>query len=403
VSATPHTPPPATTVDVSLTVNGTPVTLAVEPRLTLAEMLRRRLGLTGTHLGCEHGPCGACTVLVDGAAVRSCLMFAPQLEGAEVITVEALGRADALHPLQEAFSARHGLQCGFCTPGFLMSAYELLRDGVDPDDPRIAEELSGVLCRCTGYHGIVQAVRDVAASGEPLPEPANLNLPITIAGPRPAAPPAAAQSEPVREPAAEASAVDLSEPQGEPNEVVEVMTTLSHPPDAVWLLLSDFPRMSRCLPGVELTDVLGDDRYGGRAQVHMGPIRFTFAGAARVIERDEAGRSLRAIGAGQDVSGGGVRADMRFWAEPADDGGTVVTVHARLFLSGRVAQFGRSMAGDVSRQLFGEFGRCVERTLAGGGEPAPAPRLGGGRLVWMAVRGRARALRLTIAGRVRRW
>ncbi|MEA2284902.1 MAG: xanthine dehydrogenase YagT iron-sulfur-binding subunit, partial [Solirubrobacteraceae bacterium] len=143
---------------ISLTVNGTAVDLDVEPRITLADALRQNLNLTGTHLGCEHGVCGACTVLIDGAAVRSCLIFAVLAQGAEVTTVEALGRADALHPLQEAFRERHALQCGFCTPGVLMSAYELLRDGVEPDEERIAQEMSGVLCRCTGYRGIVEAV-----------------------------------------------------------------------------------------------------------------------------------------------------------------------------------------------------------------------------------------------------
>src|SRR5438270_13208551 len=120
--------------EVVCTVNGAGIALDVEPRLTRADALRHRLGLTGTHLGCEHGVCGACTVLVDGAAVRSCLMFCVQAAAAEVTTVEGLGDADDLHPLQEAFRRHHGLQCGFCTPGFLMSAYELLRDGADCRD-----------------------------------------------------------------------------------------------------------------------------------------------------------------------------------------------------------------------------------------------------------------------------
>ena len=115
--------------EVTLTVNGTEVTLDVEPRLTLVDALRHRLGLTGSHVGCEHGVCGACTVLVDGAAARSCLMFCVQAAGSEVTTVEALGEVDDLHPLQEAFRRHHGLQCGFCTPGFLMRAYDLLQHG----------------------------------------------------------------------------------------------------------------------------------------------------------------------------------------------------------------------------------------------------------------------------------
>jgi carbon-monoxide dehydrogenase small subunit len=169
--------------EVRLTVNGTDVELDVEPRLTLADALRHRLGLTGTHLGCEHGVCGACTVLVDGRAARSCLLFCVQAHGHEVTTVEGLGRPEDLHPLQSAFRRHHGLQCGFCTPGFLMSAYELLADqpaGLD-DERRLREELSGVLCRCTGYVGIVEAVREVAeAYPESLPPPKALGRPIAV-------------------------------------------------------------------------------------------------------------------------------------------------------------------------------------------------------------------------------
>jgi aerobic-type carbon monoxide dehydrogenase small subunit (CoxS/CutS family)/carbon monoxide dehydrogenase subunit G len=375
--------------EINLTVNGTAVSLDVEPRITLVDALRQRLGLTGTHVGCEHGVCGACTVLVDGAAVRSCLMFAVQAEGREITTVEALGRPDDLHPLQDAFRRHHGLQCGFCTPGFLMSAYELLRDGVEPgDERRIAEELSGVLCRCTGYRGIVNAVREIAGNDEPLPEPANVGLPITLVGGAVAAPavpdiPASPEAE------APASLPDLSVPSGEPTQVVDVATEIGHSPELVWALLSDFPRMSRCLPGVELSDVLGDDVYGGRAEVAMGPLRFAFAGAAQVLERDEAGRWLRAVAAGRDVSGGGVRADLRFGAEATDGGGTVVRAQARLYLSGRVAQFGRSMAGEVSRQLFAEFGSAVERTLTSGELVEPV-RLRGGALAWKAARAQLR-------------
>ncbi|MEA2254376.1 MAG: xanthine dehydrogenase YagT iron-sulfur-binding subunit [Solirubrobacteraceae bacterium] len=375
---------------INLTVNGTEVDLDVEERITLADALRHHLGLTGTHVGCEHGVCGACTVLVDGDAVRSCLIFDVQAQGAEVVTVEALGRADALHPLQEAFRERHGLQCGFCTPGFLMSAYELLRDGVEPDDERIARELSGVLCRCTGYRGIVEAVRDVAARGEPLPGPGNLGLPITIVSPAGAPPTVPAQAPDAAAPEVDAARVDLSEPRGEPNAVVDVSYEIGHPPDVAWELLSDFPRMTRCLPGVELSDVLGDDTYGGRAELSMGPLRFSFAGAARVVERDDDARELRAIGAGHDVSGGGVRADLRFGAAAAEGGRTVVRAQARLYLSGRAAQFGRSLVGDVSRQLFEQFGACVDRTLTTG-EPAEPVRLRGGALAWRALRGRARA------------
>jgi carbon-monoxide dehydrogenase small subunit len=159
-----------TPVHLTLTVNGSPYELQVEPRRTLADALREDCGLTGTHLGCEHGVCGACTVLVDGEAVRSCLMFAVQCDGAAIRTVEGLAGADgAEHPLQSAFSAEHALQCGFCTPGFLMLAAGALESdpGVVNDAEQLRELLTSNLCRCTGYEAIRRAV--VAAADEQNP------------------------------------------------------------------------------------------------------------------------------------------------------------------------------------------------------------------------------------------
>jgi carbon-monoxide dehydrogenase small subunit len=157
-------------VDVDLTVNGARRRLRVDARKTLADALREDLQLTGTHLGCEHGVCGACTVLVDGQAVRSCLLFAVQMEGSEVTTIEGLTPPDGtLNPVQQAFRDCHGLQCGFCTPGFIVSATAFLEDNPRPTDDEIREGLAGNLCRCTGYQGIVRAVRQAAdaKAGEP--------------------------------------------------------------------------------------------------------------------------------------------------------------------------------------------------------------------------------------------
>jgi carbon-monoxide dehydrogenase small subunit len=146
-----------------LRVNGQELRGRAEPRMTLADFLRDELGLTGTHLGCEHGVCGACTIQLDGRTVRSCLMLAVQAEGAELATVEGLAPPDGpLHPIQEAFSEKHGLQCGFCTPGILMTVEELLREDPDPSEETIRGRLSGNICRCTGYQNIVDAVRHAA-------------------------------------------------------------------------------------------------------------------------------------------------------------------------------------------------------------------------------------------------
>ncbi len=151
------------TRSIAVTVNGMRHEREVEVRLTLADLLRHRLGLTGTHIGCEHGVCGACTVLCNGQSVRACLMLAVQADGKEVSTVEGLAPdAQRLHPLQQAFSSHHGLQCGFCTPGILMTLVEFLRENPAPTEAEVRVALSGNLCRCTGYQGIVAAALDAA-------------------------------------------------------------------------------------------------------------------------------------------------------------------------------------------------------------------------------------------------
>ena len=149
---------------IAVTVNGSRYDLQVETRLTLVDCLRHHIGLSGTHVGCEHGVCGACTVLFNGQAVRSCLMFAVQADGAVVTTVEGLASENGqLHPLQQAFHDNHGLQCGFCTPGVLMTLLEFLQHNPAPTEAEVREALSGNLCRCTGYQGIVAAARDAAS------------------------------------------------------------------------------------------------------------------------------------------------------------------------------------------------------------------------------------------------
>jgi len=156
---------PDPVMPIALTVNGTPVERAVSPRLLLSDFIRHELGLTGTHVGCEHGVCGCCTVVIDGAAARSCLTFAVQVDGADVRTIESVAdETDALHPVQQAFKDNHALQCGYCTPGFVMSIVNHLENTPEPDlsDDGIRDVLAGNLCRCTGYKNIVKAFRQAA-------------------------------------------------------------------------------------------------------------------------------------------------------------------------------------------------------------------------------------------------
>jgi len=153
-------------ISITLKLNGAEHTANVEPRRSLVDFLRHDLGLVGTHVGCEHGVCGACTVLLDGRTVRSCLLFAAQADGCELTTIEGIGTEGELHPLQVAFHQHHALQCGFCTPGMILAALELLRDNAEPSDEEIRVGLSGNLCMCTGYVNIVRAVRAAAQNGK---------------------------------------------------------------------------------------------------------------------------------------------------------------------------------------------------------------------------------------------
>jgi len=153
-------------IPITVTVNNVRHAAAVEPRRSLVDFLRHDLGLVGTHVGCEHGVCGACTVMLNGRTVRSCLLFAAQADGDDVLTIEGVGTDEALHPLQQAFQQHHALQCGFCTPGMILAALELLRDTPDPTDEEIRSGLSGNLCMCTGYVNIVRAVRAAARNGK---------------------------------------------------------------------------------------------------------------------------------------------------------------------------------------------------------------------------------------------
>jgi carbon-monoxide dehydrogenase small subunit len=157
----------AGSVQVSVTVNGAQKSAEVEPRLLLVHFLRETLGLTGTHVGCDTSNCGACTVHLNGEAVKSCTLLAVQADGAEVTTIEGMGSEGDLHPLQEAFWEHHGLQCGYCTPGMIMAAADLLQRNPDPSEHEVREALAGNLCRCTGYHNIVKAVQSAAKAGVP--------------------------------------------------------------------------------------------------------------------------------------------------------------------------------------------------------------------------------------------
>ena len=353
------------TAEVTFTVNGTETTVAVPPRAHLGDVLRERLGLTGTHLGCEHGVCGMCTVLLDGEAARACLLFAVQCEGAEIVTVEGLGSPDDQHPLQQAFSAHHALQCGFCTPGMLMSSYDLLANAPDEAAEHLPEAMSGVLCRCTGYRGILAAVSDVAECyPDGIPGPRGC-APRTLVGRTSAGADRAGRAPEDAGPAAP-QLTEVRLPSSPPSAVVDVTSQLASPVDRVWSVLTDFDLLARCLPGAQLVESYDEDRHRGRATIALGPVKLSFEGLAQVVERDPDDHRLRFHGQGSDTGGSATAADVVLAATPTPDGGTELTAHADVHLSGRVAQFGRALAGDVSRRLFEQFAAGVDEAAETG-------------------------------------
>lgn len=354
-------------IEVSFAVNGTPTRLELPARVTLCDALRDHLGLTGTHVGCEHGVCGMCTVLVDGQAARACLLFAVQLDGADIVTVEGLGKPDELHPLQEAFGRSHALQCGFCTPGFLMSSYDLLTSNPDVSDDELPKELSGVICRCTGYRNIVTAVRETRdMCADRLPEPGNCGT-RTLVG-RSAGRVADTPSNDSAETKTN-EAIEILLPDGEPTIDVSVSTEIAVDAATVWDVFDDLHLLARCLPGAELTDELGDAQYSGRAKISVGPVKLAFSGLAQILEHDRSAGRLRVLAQGRDAGGAQTQADIVLRTESAG-AGTALHASANVYLTGRIAQFGRALAGDISRRMFEQFATSVSEAATSGSAPA---------------------------------
>lgn len=383
-------------IKVDFMVNGRPATVHVAPRVTLADALRDHLGLTGTHLGCEHGVCGLCTVLVDGDAARACLMLACQVDGSEVLTVEGMGTPSDLHPLQQSFGSHHALQCGFCTPGQIMSAYDLLTAEEQPTEDELPEQLSGVLCRCTGYRNIVDAVADVAREyPDGVPGPRNCGQP------EPSLPRATlgGAGEPVDlEQAHSGGQGEIAVPTGEPTAVVTVDTVAGEPIDRIWAIIEDTSTLAACLPGAEIIEDFGDDQYKGRMRVSLGPVRLAFLGDVRILERDEESHRVRVIGQAADASSGDVAAVVDLVAEPQGDGRTALRAVAELHMVGRIAQFGRGLVNDVSRDMFQQFAGNIEAAARGEAPTEVAPASAWA-MAMTLVRSRVKALGRLLSGR----
>jgi carbon-monoxide dehydrogenase small subunit len=362
-------------MQINLTINGQGVDELIEPRTHLADFLRDRLHLTATHIRCEQGVCGACTILIDGSPARSCITYAALCQGAEVVTLEGLENDEIIASLRTAFSIEHGLQCGFCTPGMLVTARDIIRRLPDADEVLVRRELNGNLCRCTGYAGIARAIsrvleerRAVAASPE-----TSTAFKLGPVGARhlPAASTTEKKRLPENAPKPEVPIVDskeLSKELGLGSRAANLETSLSfavdHDADTTWAALEDVENVARCMPGAVLTEHSADGRLAGKVTVKIGPIATNFIGTGLIV-RDAATRRGILYGSGRDrLSGTTVRAEVSYAVTGTSDTESKVDVTVRALLAGALAQFSRgSIVQDLVGRITADFSRRLQHSL----------------------------------------
>ena len=363
---------------VRLTVNGKTIEESVEPRTHLADLLRDKLRLTGTHLRCEQGVCGACTVLIDGQPARSCITYANLCERASIVTIEGLENDAVTERLRRAFSLEHGLQCGFCTPGMLVTARDIVMRIPDADEARIRLELSGNLCRCTGYAGIVRAVQRVLAEKLELENVAEVerDLPLAPVGSRPPQQKSAARAIAPASQQLPQRADSVSEPTSfglgskKPNVTIVQSFEVGRPREEVWRFFADVEDVASCLPGARLNGPPLNNQVQGRFVVKLGPILASFAGAAK-IERNDETYSGRILGGGQDANAGSrASGEIEYRLSARNSGpATKVELEIRALMTGPLAQFGRGrVVEDLTKRILATFAANVEAKLSGRGE-----------------------------------
>jgi carbon-monoxide dehydrogenase small subunit len=369
---------------IALTVNARAIEASVEPRTHLADFLRDDLGLTGTHLGCEHGVCGACTLLLDDMPARSCITYAVACDGARVATIEGLDDDEITIELRAAFTREHALQCGYCTPGMLIAARDLVLRLAAADERQIRVGLSGNLCRCTGYVGIVRAVRAVIDQRRQrgiLAVPGGGRTALGPAGSGHGATTSA--SDIARVPAAKTELRSenngaMAIPDFTPAKVFEDHFTVAYPPGAVFDMFGDVRQIATCLPGASLIGEPTPERVEGVIRVKLGPIAANFHGAAR-IERNSGNLSGRIVGAGSDQrSRSSTQGEIRYRLVPIERGtATRVELSIGYSLRGMLAQIAREgLVRDLAARLTVEFARNLERQLSGT-PPGEAQNLNG--------------------------
>jgi carbon-monoxide dehydrogenase small subunit len=384
---------------IALTVNQRAVQASVEPRTNLADFVRDKLDLTGTHLGCEHGVCGACTVLLDGVPARSCITYAVACEGAEVTTIEGLDVDEVVVELRSAFTREHALQCGYCTPGMLVSARDLVLRLPEADERLIRIGLSGNLCRCTGYVGIVRAVQSVIDQRRArniAPEPDGGRKILGPAGSGRSVHDGAGQAERIRlaesDPTSPEAARSVdSIPDFTPATVLDQHFSVAHPPEQVFAMFDDIASVAACLPGASLTAPPSPERVEGAIRIRMGPIAATFVGSAR-LERSPADLSGRIVGIGNDRrSRSSTQGEIHYRLVPIEQGAaTRVDLSIGYTLTGMLAQVGRpGLVRDLAARLIAEFAGNLDRRLSGTSpDAAVAADLNGVSLVLGLLRAR---------------
>jgi aerobic carbon-monoxide dehydrogenase small subunit len=358
---------------IGLTVNARAVKASVEPRTHLADFLRDSLNLTGTHLGCEHGVCGACTLLLDDMPARSCITYAVACNGARVTTIEGLDDDEITTELRAAFSREHAQQCGYCTPGMLIAARDLVLRLPTSDEHSIRVGLSGNLCRCTGYVGIVRAVRAVIDQRRKrgiTPIPGGGRQALGPAGSGNAANPAV--SDIARRPTTKAETQDensgaMAIPDFTPAKVFKDHFTVAYPPDKVFEMLGDVAQVAACLPGTSLIGEPTPERVEGMIRVKLGPISADFRGVAH-IERVFENLSGRIVGMGSDQrSRSSTQGEIRYHLIPIEQGtATRVELSIGYSLKGMLAQIARDgLVRDLAARLTADFARNLDRHLSG--------------------------------------
>jgi carbon-monoxide dehydrogenase small subunit len=415
---------------IALTVNGRPVEADVAPRTSLADLLREHLLLTGTHLGCEHGICGACTVQIDGEIARSCITYGVACEGADVRTIEGFDDDPLMARLRRAFTEAHALQCGYCTPGMLVAARDLVRRKNGLSRAEIRQEMSGNLCRCTGYTGIVDAIAVVMAEtgvrpcgSDPMAPPSKA---INWLGPAPG--PIAASEQGVSPGLGRGAGADPIErpapvalpPSAAPRQPIRVTTgkieqldgvvrlsqsfVLEHPRGVVWTLMSDPEAVARCMPGAHLDGPPQNGRLKGRIEVKLGPVAASFAGEGTVTADPSEYRQV-IEGRGVDRKGGSRvsgSVDYRLSETAGAAGGAATRVDVAIGygLTGLLAQLGRSgLARDLAQRIGEAFAQGIDARLRqSDDDAAPEVQLNAFALILSAMWERLRGVVARLSG-----